>query len=467
MARILIIDDEVIFARSVAHFLNRNGHDCWSLSNAEEGLQSIEAERPDLILLDIKLAGMSGLEALKRIVSLDGSAIVVIMTAYSSVESAVAAMKDGAYDYIQKPIDHEELKFTIEKALETSRLRERLSYFQRKEVQQAAHCDILGNSPPMKEVVELIERIAQLERGPAGDLPTVLLLGETGTGKDLVARAIHHRGSLAGQPFVEVECTSIPKELAEAELFGYEKGAFTGATAAKPGLIEAANGGTFFLDEVGEIGVDLQTKLLKAIERKQVRRLGSLRERKIHVRIIAATNRDLEAAVRTGSFRQDLYYRLKVLAIQLPPLRERGEDVVLLANHFLLRLTHKYLLPERKFSGASLDALRSYRWPGNVRELAHVVERAVLVCNNQEISPADLGLEGVRFPARAADSDLSKIELPEQGMELRLVERRLIEQALELTGGNVAEAARKLGISREALRYRIQKHGIARPPAQS
>jgi len=464
MAKILIIDDEVVFARSVAHFLSKNGHECSSLSSAEEGLRSIERERPDLILLDIKLAGMSGLEALRRIVSFDPSAIVIIMTAYSSVESAVAAMKDGAYDYIQKPIDHDELKFTIEKALETSRLREHLSYFQRKEVQQSAHCDIIGTSSRMREIIELIERIAQLERGPAGDLPTVLLLGETGTGKDLVARAIHHRGSLAGQPFVEVECTSIPKELAEAELFGYEKGAFTGATAAKPGLIEAAGGGTLFLDEVGEIGLDLQVKLLKAIERKQIRRLGSLRERKIHIRIIAATNRDLEAAVRAGSFRQDLYYRLKVLTIELPPLRERGEDVALLASHFLKRLTHKYSLPERRFSEASLAALRRYRWPGNVRELAHVVERAVLISDGAEILPSALGLETTRLPFRAGDAGVLEVELPPQGIDLRRIEKHLIEQALALTAGNVAEAARKLGIGREALRYRIQKHRIARPP---
>ncbi len=467
MAKILIIDDEVVFARSVAHFLSKNGHECWSLSSAEDGLRSIETERPDLILLDIKLAGMSGLEALRRIAGLDPNAIVIIMTAYSSVESAVAAMKDGAYDYIQKPIDHDELKFTIEKALETSRLRERLSYFQRKEVQQSAHCDIVGTSSRMKEITGLVDRIAQLERGPAGDLPTVLLLGETGTGKDLVARAIHHRGSLAGQPFVEVECTSIPKELAEAELFGYEKGAFTGATAAKPGLIEAASGGTLFLDEVGEIGLDLQVKLLKAIERKQVRRLGSLRERKIHVRIIAATNRNLEAAVKAGQFRQDLYYRLKVLTIELPPLRERGEDVVLLANYFLERFTHKYSLSGRRFSEASLDALRAYRWPGNVRELAHVVERAVLVCDDEEIAPSTLGLEISRLPFRTGDDGLLEVALPQQGIDLRKIERRLIEQALALTGGNVAEAARKLGIGREALRYRIQKHGIARPPVPS
>ena len=385
----------------------------------------------------------------------------------SSVESAVAAMKDGAYDYIQKPIDHDELKFTIEKALETSRLRERLSYFQRKEVQRSAHSDIIGSSPRIRQITELVERIAQLERGPAGDLPTVLLLGETGTGKDLVARAIHHRGSLAGQPFVEVECTSIPKELAEAELFGYEKGAFTGATAAKPGLIEAADGGTLFLDEIGELGLDLQAKLLKAIERKQTRRLGSLRERKIHVRIIAATNRDLEAAARNGLFRQDLYYRLKVLTIELPPLRERGDDVILLATYFLDRLTHKYSLPARRFAPASLDALRTYRWPGNVRELAHAVERALLVCDGEEIDPSALGIEIPRVPFRVGDGTLLEATFPQQGVDLREIERQLIEQALALTGGNVAEAARKLGIGREALRYRIQKHRLAIPPVVS
>jgi DNA-binding NtrC family response regulator len=464
MAKILIIDDEAVFARSAAHFLSRNGHECWSLSSAEEGLAIIEKERPDLILLDIKLAGMSGLEALKRIAGLDPNAIVIIMTAYSSVESAVAAMKDGAYDYIQKPIDHDELKFTIEKALETRRLRERLSYFQRKEVQQSAHLDLIGVSPQMKQLIDLIERIAQLEPGPAGDLPTVLLLGETGTGKDLVARAIHHRGSLAGQPFVEVECTSIPKELAEAELFGYEKGAFTGASAAKPGLIEAADGGTLFLDEVGELGLDLQAKFLKAIERKQIRRLGSLRERKIHARIIAATNRDLEAAVRAGQFRQDLYYRLKVLTIELPPLRERGEDVVLLANHVLKKLTHKYSLPERCFTETGLDALRKYRWPGNIRELAHVVERALLVSDEREIGPSALGLEISSVPIRVDDDGYLEMEFPQRGVDLERIERQLIERALALTEGNVTEAARKLGIGREALRYRIQKHRLVRRP---
>jgi DNA-binding NtrC family response regulator len=448
MAKILIIDDEAVFARSAAHFLSRSGHECWSLASAEEGLSSVETERPDLVLLDIKLAGMSGLEALKRITRLDPNAIVIIMTAYSSVESAVAAMKDGAYDYIQKPIDHDELKFTIEKALETRRLRERLSYFQRKEVQQSAHLNLIGASPQIGQIIELIERIAQLEPGPAGDLPTVLLLGETGTGKDLVARAIHHRGSLAGQPFVEVECTSIPKELAEAELFGYEKGAFTGASAAKPGLIEAADGGTLFLDEVGELGLDLQAKFLKAIERKQIRRLGSLRERKIHARIIAATNRDLEAAV----------------TIELPPLRERGEDVVLLANHVLKKLTHKYSLPERCFTETGLDALRKYRWPGNIRELAHVVERALLVSDEREIGPSALGLEISSVPFRVDDDGYLEMEFPQRGVDLERIERQLIERALALTEGNVTEAARKLGIGREALRYRIQKHRLVRRP---
>jgi two-component system response regulator AtoC len=464
MARVLVIDDEVVFARAVAHFLNRSGHECRSVSSAEEGLAAVEADRPDLILLDIKLAGMSGLEALKRIAGLDPGAIVIVMTAYSSVESAVAAMKDGAYDYIQKPIDHEELKLNIEKALETRRLRERLSYFQRKEVQQSAQSEIIGESPRMRQVIDLIDRIAQRGRGPAGELPTVLLLGETGTGKDLVARAIHHRGSLADQPFVEVECTSIPKDLAEAELFGYERGAFTGAISAKPGLIEAADTGTLFLDEVGELGLDLQVKLLKAIERKQIRRLGSVRERKVHVRIIAATNRDLDAAVRAGLFRQDLYYRLKVLSIELPPLRERGEDVILLARYFLNKLAHKYGLSPRRFTDTSLDALRRYRWPGNVRELAHVVERALFVCDGEEIQPPALGLEPSHGSVWFGDGGPRRVTLPEQGIDLRHLERQLIEQALALTRGNVAEAARKLGIGREALRYRVKKHRLTRSP---
>lgn len=470
MAKILVIDDEVVFARSVAHALNRNGHECWSLPSAEEGIASLDANRPDIVLLDVKLAGMSGLEALRKLTSLDPDLIVIIVTAYSSVQSAVAAMKAGAYDYIQKPIDHDELGFVIEKALETHRLRERLAYFQRKEIQQAAHGEIIGTSYGITQVIELIERIANLEPGSAGELPTVLVLGETGTGKDLVARAIHRRGSLAGQPFVEIDCTSIPKELAEAELFGYEKGAFTGATTTKPGLIEAADGGTLFLDEIGELGLELQAKLLKAIERRQVRRVGSLRERKINVRIIAATNRNLEAAVKAGAFRPDLYYRLKVLTVELPTLRERGEDVILLADHYLKQLTHKYSLPARRFTEAAIQALKTYRWPGNVRELVHLVERALLVCDGDEIGPAALGLDMPtpggesrrRTPPADADGPLP-IQLPEQGVDLEEVERQLIRQALDLTDGNVTEAARKLNIGREALRYRIQKHGIVRP----
>jgi len=469
MAKILIIDDEVVFGRSVAHALSRNGHECRSLTSAEEGLASCEVHRPDIILLDVKLAGMSGLEALRRFTSLDPDLIVIVMTAYSSVQSAVAAMKDGAYDYIQKPIDHDELSFVIEKALETHRLRERLAYFQRKEIQQAAHGEIIGASPKITQVIDLIERIAHLEPGSAGELPTVLLLGETGTGKDLVARAIHRQGSLAGQPFVEIECTSIPKELAEAELFGYEKGAFTSATTTKPGLIEAADGGTLFLDEIGELGLELQAKLLKAIERRQVRRVGSLRERKINVRIIAATNRNLEAAVKAGSFRPDLYYRLKVLTVELPPLRERGEDVILLANHFLRQLAHKYSLPARRFTEAAIQALGAYRWPGNVRELVHLVERALLISDEETIGPSALGLD-IMFPVIAsqrenlpADADGTlQIRIPEQGIDLEQVERELIKRALDLTDGNVTEAARKLNIGREALRYRIQKHGITR-----
>lgn len=469
MAKILVIDDEVVFARSVAHALNRNGHECWSLPSAEEGIASLDANRPDIVLLDVKLAGMSGLEALRKLTSLDPDLIVIIVTAYSSVQSAVAAMKAGAYDYIQKPIDHDELGFVIEKALETHRLRERLAYFQRKEIQQAAHGEIIGTSSGITQVIELIERIANLEPGSAGELPTVLVLGETGTGKDLVARAIHRRGSLAGQPFVEIDCTSIPKELAEAELFGYEKGAFTGATTTKPGLIEAADGGTLFLDEIGELSLELQAKLLKAIERRQVRRVGSLRERKINVRIIAATNRNLEAAVKAGAFRPDLYYRLKVLTVELPTLRERGEDVILLADHYLKQLTHKYSLPARRFTEAAIQALKTYRWPGNVRELVHLVERALLVCDGDEIGPAALGLDMPtpggesrrRTPPADADGPLP-IQLPEQGVDLEEVERQLIRQALDLTDGNVTEAARKLNIGREALRYRIQKHGIVR-----
>lgn len=462
MAKILIIDDEVILAKSLLRSLSKVGYEGAVATSAEEGLRLVVEERPDLVLLDLKLGGMGGLEALQGIVDFDPSILVIMVTAYGSVETAVEAMKMGAVDYLCKPLDLEALKIAMARALEERRLRQRLSYYQRRDLEEARGLRIVGESPAMKRVLDLVNKIAQLG-GEAGDLPTVLILGETGTGKDLVARAIHGRSCLADQPFVEVNCTTLPKDLLEAELFGYEKGAFTDAKASKAGLVEVADGGTLFLNEIGELPPEAQGKLLKVIEQKRVRRLGDIRERSINVRIIAATNQDLGSAVRERSFRTDLLYRLKVLTVELPPLRERGNDILLLAEHFLNRYVKKYGTGPKRLSLSALAALKGYPWPGNVRELAHIMERAVLLSEGEEIGPALLGLDTGLGSPRVGPKDLPIGGFPLEGLELKRIERYLIQKALALTRGNVSEAARRLGIGREALRYRMRKHAIVPP----
>lgn len=463
MAKILIIEDEAILAKSIVRSLSRAGHDCETAATAHTGLEAAREQRPDLILLDMRLGPVDGLDILKEVHDLDPDIAVIIITAYGSIETAVRAMKLGACDYIQKPLDLEQLKLIVERALEARQLRQRLSYYQRRDMEAAGGLEIVGRCPAIQETIALLGRIARIQPADDGDLPTVLLLGETGTGKDLLARALHFWSRLAGGPFVEIDCTSLPRDLVESELFGHEKGAFTDAAATKPGLIEVAEGGTLFLNEVGELTLAAQAKLLNVLESKRVRRLGSVRERRVHARIIAATSRNLERAIRGGTFRQDLYYRLKVLTIQIPPLRDRGDDVKLLAEYFLEKFYQRYSTPPRRLSAAALEALMRYRWPGNVRELAHLLERAVLLSEGDEITPAQLGLQELPPWLQIGESGDLRVELPEEGIRLAQLERQLIQQALTMTGGNVTEAARKLGIGREALRYRIQKHAIPSP----
>ncbi|MFQ5989899.1 MAG: sigma-54-dependent transcriptional regulator [Candidatus Methylomirabilales bacterium] len=463
MAKILIVEDEAILAKSIARSLSRTGHDCQTADSGDTGLEIARQERPDLILLDIRLGPLDGLTVLKEIQDLDPGIAIIMMTAFGSVETAVQAMKLGASDYIQKPLDLDELKLIVERTLEGRQLRQRLSYYQRREMEAIGGLEIVGQCPAMQETMKVVERIAQIEPAEDGDLPTVLLLGETGSGKDLFARFLHSRSRVAGGPFVEVDCSSLPRDLVESELFGHERGAFTDAAAAKPGLIEVADGGTLFLNEIGELSLGVQAKLLKVLESKRVRRLGSVRERRVNARIIAATNRNLERAIREGKFRQDLFFRLKVLTIRIPPLRERGEDITLLAEHFLEKFNRRYSTPPRRLSAATLQSLPRYHWPGNVRELAHLIERAVLLSEGDEITPAQLGLETIPPHLHVGDEGDLRLDLPEQGIRLAELERQLIHEALTLTGGNVTEAARKLGIGREALRYRMQKHAIASP----
>jgi len=460
MPRILIVDDEPVLCKSLSRSLSKAGYEVFVATTAEAGVHCVIEQRPDLVLLDLKFRGKDGLEALREIKAFDPSILVIIITAYGSVETAVEAMKLGAADFLCKPLDLRVVHLTVARALEGRRMHHRLLYYHRRDFERAEGLELIGQSPAIRHIREVVDRIARIDPGSAADLPTVLILGETGTGKDLVARLIHWKSPLAHEPFVEVDCASLPKHLIEAELFGYERGAFTDAKASKPGLVEVADGGTLFLNEVSEIPLEAQAKLLTLIEKKWVRRIGDVRERPVNVRILAATNRDLEEAVRIGAFRRDLLYRLKVLTIELPPLRARGEDVLLLAEYFLERYVQKYKTPPKRLSPAAREALRQYTWPGNVRELMHVVERAVLMADGPVI---DAGLLGLSPPSASAGTpDFPGV--PDGDLNLFRMEQQLIRTALTLTQGNVSAAARKLGVTRGTLRYRMRKYGIQPTP---
>jgi DNA-binding NtrC family response regulator len=447
---VLIVDDEETHARAIGRFLGRRGYAPVVATSAGEARAAVARARPDMVLLDLRLGDEDGVAILRELHDADAGLPVILMTAYGSVDSAVAAMKAGARDYIQKPIDLEELALIVERAIEESRARACFEHMQTSIVAGASDGVLLGSSPAMRATHDFIARMAALGSLRAGDYPSVLLLGETGTGKSLLARALHRSSPLARRPFLVLDCTALPRELIEAELFGFERGAFTDARAPKPGLVEVAAGGTIFLDEIAELGADAQAKLLRVIEEKTVRRLGGLHDVTVDVRIIAATNRDPAEEVAAGRLRRDLYYRLDVLTLTLPPLRERGDDVLLLARHFLELFARKYGRAAKSFAPDALACLLRDAWVGNVRELAHVVERAMLMVDGDVIEARHLRPAGTTV-----------VPVPEPANPgLEEAERQLIQQALDDEHGNVSGAARRLGVSRELLRYRARKHGL-------
>ena len=462
MANILIIDDEEIHARALGRFFDRRGHTCEVVTSAPAGLVAVRAGRPQLVLLDMRLGEVDGLETLREMRELEPTLPVIVMTGFGSVETAVRAMKAGAIDYVQKPMDLEQLELVINRALGEMRTRERLEFLQRREVGGPDGLALIGESPAMRPVYEFIERVARFEGLAATDHPTVLLLGETGTGKDLVARILHARSTLAGEAFIALDCTALPRNLIEAELFGYERGAFTDARSTKRGLFEVATGGTIFLDEIGELDLEVQGKLLRAIEEKKVRRVGGLADCRVDVRIIAATNRDLTRLGSEGRFRLDLLYRLNVLTLTLPPLRERGEDVALLTAHFIGICARKYDRPPKQLSSEALAALTASPWIGNIRELAHVIERAMLLVEGDRLEAWQLGLESrvESAGAPAAPPAATPAPAPET---LEAMERQLLQQALESNAWNISRAAKRLGVSRELLRYRMRKYAMTPP----
>ena len=452
-ARILVVDDEKLIRWSLRERLTAEGYDVAEAADGAAARQLVETDSFALALLDLRLPDTDGITLFKDIRAVQPDVPVIIITAYSTVETAVEALKCGAADYITKPFDMDELALAVERALRTHALETRVSSEVSAQKARFGLGNIIARSPQMLEIKDLIGRIAQSETS------TVLLLGESGTGKDMVARAIHYESKRVDQPFVDITCTALPETLLESELFGYEKGAFTDAKTRKKGLFEVADGGTVFLDEIGDMTTGLQTKLLRVLEDKRFKRVGGTVDVAPDVRVIAATNRDLDEALHQGRFRDDLYYRLSTVPIVLPPLRERSGDVPLLANHFLTVYNSEFHRDLKGFSDKAMRRIRTYDWPGNVRELRNAIERAVLLASGEELDEDDivLGRSAFRNVSRAS-RDL--VKLPDHGCKLHDLERDLLRQALERTHGNRTRAAELLGLTRDQVRYKVAKYEL-------
>ena len=446
--RILVVDDEEQMRDLLAKVLERKGFQTSVCGDGTEALAFLEKEPVDLVVTDVRMPGLGGMEALRAVKELNPDIVVIIMTAFGSIDQAVQAVKEGAYDYINKPFKIDEMLLTIEKALDERRLRHEVSTL-RQEIHTRYHFEnLIGKSRPMQEVFGLIEQVA-------GSRSTVMVYGKSGTGKELVAKAIHYNSQRSTKNFVPVNCAAIPAELLESELFGHERGAFTGAIATKVGKFELATSGTLFLDEVGSMRLDLQAKILRALQEREVERVGGSRTIKIDVRVIAATNRDLKKAIEEGTFREDLYYRLNVVPITLPPLRQRREDIPLLVEHFIGKYNREFARKVKGFSAGATAALYHYDWPGNVRELENVIERAVALAQSETISLRDLPLE-ISILGGDVIEDIHKA-----GLSLREArghfERQYILNILEKVQWNQTEAARVLGLHRNTLAWKLQR----------
>src|SRR2546421_2643345 len=444
MARksILVVDDEKSQREILEMILSGEGYDVTTASSGEAALKFAKDRRFDLALTDLKMTGMDGIELLQHLLAQDSSIIVILLTAHGSIDSAKEALRRGAFDYLEKPYDRDTLLQTIRRAL--GRL-------------DALDTEIISASTEMETVKKMILKVARSSS-------TVLIRGESGTGKELIARAIHNQSPRATEMFQAVNCAAINENLLESELFGHEKGSFTGAHAEKKGLFEVADRGTLFLDEIAELDIGMQAKLLRALQEREIRRVGGTRPIKIDVRVVAATNRDLRAMVSDGRFRDDLYYRINVLSIDVPPLRERRDDIPVLIDYFLRKHTRNTSRLIRGLTPETRRLLMSYSWPGNVRQLESAIERAILLCEGDMITPEDMPLE-VRQESRPASEGAFK--LPPQGIAFDEVERDLIIQAMEQTDYNITKAAKLLGLTFRTLQYRLEKFGIKRPDAKS
>ncbi len=449
MPAILIVEDEAKMRRLLELNLGEDGFTTFSAGDAETGLKLLSEHAIDLVVTDLKLPGMDGLEFLQTVKRRNAALPVVVMTAFGSVETAVEAMKAGASDYVLKPFSLAEMRLVIHKELDVRDLREENRSLREALGKRYAHPNVVARSPKMQEVLATVERVAPTNS-------TVLLGGESGVGKDLIARAIHEKSRRARGPFLKINSTAIPENLLESELFGYEKGAFTGAAASKPGKFELADKGTLFLDEIGDVPPVTQVKLLRVLQEREFERLGGTRTIKVDVRLVAATNRDLRAALEQGTFREDLYYRLNVVPIDIAPLRERREDIPDLANLFIKRFAGDSGKGVEGITPEAMQILVNYHWPGNVRELQNIVERACALAKGSVLDVADIHLD--TRPAKTANGATGF--LPD-GMTLEQWEDEMVQEALRRASGNKSQAARLLGLSRNALRYRLSKIGIA------
>jgi two-component system response regulator AtoC len=445
---ILVVDDEKLIRWSLVERFTAEGYRVVEAENGAEALQRF-ADGVDLVLLDYRLPDADGLSLLKKMKAADRDVLVILLTAYSTVDTAVEAMKQGAYHYANKPFNLDELALIVEKALETTQLRREVKSLRARQSAPFSLDRIVGESPRMVAVKELLRKVA------ASPVSTVLLQGESGTGKDLAAKVIHYASDRAAGAFMNITCSALPDALLESELFGHERGAFTDARQQKIGLLESAEGGTVFLDEIGEMVPALQAKLLRFLEEKAFKRIGGSADIRVDVRVIAATNRNLAEAVQQGKFREDLYYRLNVLPVTLPPLREHPTDLPLLVKHYIDQFNTEFRKHVRGATAEAMARLERYGWPGNVRELRNAVERAMLLTESDMLAPE-------HFPMTTSLTVPQKLELPGDGIDLEQLERELVVQALERSRGNQTRAAALLGLNRDQIRYRIEKFGLAK-----
>jgi two-component system response regulator AtoC len=451
--RILVVDDEYLIRWTLEQNLTKEGYEVLVAGTGEEGLEKVEQEALDLVLLDIKLPGMDGYEVLEKLLEKDRNIVPIMITAFDDVERVVKAMRLGAFDYITKPFDFHKVRLSIQKALEASQIKREVKYLRQEHKERFGYDNIIGVSSAMMEILRVTERLAQSEAS------TILIQGESGTGKELIANAIHYRSKREPMPFITVNCAGFPEHLLENELCGHEKGAFTDAKEVKKGLLEVADGGTLFLDEIGDMNQNLQAKILRLVEKRNFRRMGGIKDIQVNVRIVTATNKDLTRLKEEGKFREDLFYRINIVSLKIPPLRERREDILPLMKYFVQKYNGEFHKSVQRISKGVEDFLMEYSWPGNVRELKNVIERAMILGDGDTLLMEHLPLEILGQASRQGGM-IEGIRIPPEGISLEKVEEALVRQALKITNGNQTKAAKLLDISRDALRYRMQKFGL-------